>query len=161
MIERANDKSASPADLEKLMLLLREYTQKLRAMCEDRATVQYRTFQMSAVAVGVLGAVMVTVAAFFEKDAKFEFLAKSFAPIGIVMALFFVILNVKSGRRSYMATEAEQVAATVERLVKLASQYAEHSSLRIGDRFEFELRLAEAEGALHTFRRIFQRAEQK
>ncbi|MBM3502143.1 MAG: hypothetical protein FJX74_26115 [Armatimonadetes bacterium] len=51
--------------------------------------------------------------------------------------------------------DAQQIAATVERLIRLCSQYGEHAAERVGDRFEFELRLAEAEGALRTYRELF------
>jgi hypothetical protein len=154
---------ATADDIVKLMTLLQEYTQKLRAMCEAKMSAQFRRAQsVMVLSVSFCFFMIAALWLFGEKnpfinpagsvDSAFHLLM--IAALGVCVIV--VVAQFLLGPRGHSTTsDVEQVAATVERLVKLASQYAEHSQLRIGDRFEYELRLAEAEGALKTFHRIF------
>ncbi|MCG3148537.1 MAG: hypothetical protein PCFJNLEI_01981 [Verrucomicrobiae bacterium] len=146
-------------DLEKVVSLLREYTQKLRSLCEERATWRYRRMQVGMTAgmamMGLLAMVYIFKFSFSQASPVTEKLLPMLVPLIAMLLGTFVVAYTSFGRRFATGAEAEQVAATLERLVKLASQYGEHARFRIGDRFEYELRLAEAEGALKTFSRIF------
>ncbi len=57
--------------------------------------------------------------------------------------------------RSRELYDVHQVASTVERLLRTASQYGEHATQALGDKFEFDIRLAEAEAALRVYRNVF------
>src|ERR1039457_6483537 len=159
-----NAPPATPEDLTKLMVLLQEYTQKLRIFCEERVTMRYRREQISMIiTVGFIVLVAALVPLFLSvlTEQKSTDFFRSIFPLAVaaifVPFAWFMWSQTGFGGRStrHLTSDVEQVAATVERLIKLASQYAEHSQLRIADRFEYELRLAEAEGALKTFHRVF------
>ncbi len=143
----------TPADLDRLMELLKEYTYKLREICEEIRSNRFR--QMLTIALMGGGTLLVPICFIAiinstKNMPSFEplFIAASFIVIMPVCLMIYVYLNKWKMSRS---VDTEQVAATVKRIIKLASQYQEHSKQNIGERFEFELRLAEAEGALEVY----------
>jgi|WetSurMetagenome_2_1015567.scaffolds.fasta_scaffold64615_4 hypothetical protein len=145
------------SDLAQLMQLLKEYTGKLRDICDSVRQNKFRRMQTAMLmAIGLMGGGAACAAVLLKQDFPFEMRSLMAVGIGGVMAIatvwWFATLRLRFlSPRSF---DSEQVAATVERLVKLASQYQEHSVQRIGERFEFELRLAEAEGALRAYKRL-------
>jgi hypothetical protein len=151
------------ADFEKLMLLLREYTEKLMSLSEEYAALRYRRIQTLAVTVVTLVTALSVAIGYFRiradvggipADAIVPILT---ATIGAVGAIMFAWVGFATRSRFKYSYDTHQVAATVESLVKTASQYSEHARRLISERFEFDLRLAEAEAALRVYYEVFDR----
>lgn len=157
----SSDAGATSEDMDKLLALLREYTVKLREQCEEYESSRFRRLQSMITAVTSLGAaVAVAVFAFrqFEMFATDMTISLIAALMGGVLGFGSLLLFVQSSgtsRISRSTWDTRQVAATVEKLIATASQYRDHSSRRISDLFEFDLRMAEAETALSMFNHIF------
>ncbi len=153
-----SNQETTPTDLEKLLGLLNEYTGKLREVCEEIRTARYRRFQsmiMAAIGLSAAGAMFAIWFVVGGPPTKGAYIATM--GVAVVIGATFVAFMTWTWMlriRRQLPMGVEQVAATVERLIKLASQYQEHASQRIGERFEFELRLAEAEGALRVYRSL-------
>lgn len=144
------------ADFEKLTILLMEYTEKLRRVCEAKSRARFRQLQLSAIIMSTFAALISFAFIFNEKSKILEI--TSIIPVAVsVMVCFYVFFQTYS--RSGVSFDAHHLAATVERLIRLASQYNEHASRRIGDRFELDLRIGEAEGALRLYQRLFNTTE--
>ncbi|MFN7139670.1 MAG: hypothetical protein ACK4UN_10045 [Limisphaerales bacterium] len=145
-------------ELRKLSSLLEEYTEKLRAICHEYDRARERRVMLVSVTTFALAVAGAALAYFFLKTGLRADAIHYIAPAAILFAAaVFLLPIVFRVRRSY---DADQLAATVKRLIKLSSQYNEHAQKRIADRFEFELRLAEAEGVLETYHRMFHRVVQ-
>ena len=149
-----NNEHIDEAEFEKLIHLLKEYTVKLRDICEHRADSQYRMVQALGISIAMIAALSSAVFLFFEKIGNSHI---SFYIILPFLFLGFGVMLFASNRRRFRDSfDADRIAASVERLTRLASQYAEHSSYGISNRFELDLRIAEAEGTLRYYKRLFQ-----
>ncbi|NEO88733.1 MAG: hypothetical protein F6J87_31585 [Spirulina sp. SIO3F2] len=142
-------------DLDRLLQLLSEYTAKLRKLCEERAERRNRLMQSTAL---MTTAMVVLVTFFYEfigRDKATDSQVKIIMIAGMSVPMVFAFTRALPGTRLTYGYDAKQVYVTVERLIKTASQYSEHSSRRLSDKFEFDLRLAEAEAAMHMYRELF------
>ncbi len=153
-------KQATREDLDKIMQLLTEYTNKLRGICEEKEESRFRRTQMLSMSMGVMMAVLMSIALLAMQDPFSLGFGTSTMPIiimtaGIVLSVFFFLTTTMTSRRMQYSFQAKQIALTVEKLISLASQYSEHSTKNISDKFEFDLRVAEAEAALHMYKDIF------
>ena len=155
---------ATTEDLDKVMQLLTEYTDKLRAICEEKEESRFRRLQMMSMSMIVLMTVMASVM-FLVMGEIGSLTSRSYtAPLmilvaGVTFAAFFFLTTTMSSRRMRYSFQAKQIALTVEKLISLASQYSEHSTRKISDKFEFDLRVAEAEAALHMYEEVFNRRD--
>jgi hypothetical protein len=89
-----------------------------------------------------------------------DFISEETAPLLIVLLMAFPLLPLALSilrDRQQRTFDVHQVATTVEKLIRTASQYGDHSINRIGDKFEFDIRLAEAEASLRLYQEVFQR----
>jgi hypothetical protein len=141
-------------DMDKVMVLLKEYTGKLRRLCEDRIMTRNRDW-----------GTFTTTSTLFIVVAGMAFILETLdlVPVGTaasVLGLIALVLAISVFRlrirRPHFNFDAAQIASTVERLIGTASQYQEHSPQRLGDRFEFSLRLAEAEATLRMYYSVFE-----
>ncbi len=142
--------------------LLQEYTTKLRDICDAKLQASFRALVTASTGMG-----LVTVVAILLLLLGFTMLREPgpFSPISMaVVSVFLGLLGVISYlvgvvrprfSRHRLSFDADQVAATVRKLVKLCSQYSEHSSRQIAEKFEFDLRIAEAEAALRLYYEVF------
>ena len=157
-----NKTEATTEDLDKVMQLLTEYTDKLRAICEEKEESRFRRLQMMSMSMIVLMSVLMSVMFLIMREG-FGSQSQSFTlPLlilvgGVTFAAFFFLTTTMSSRRLRYSFQAKQIALTVEKLISLASQYSEHSTRKIADKFEFDLRVAEAEAALHMYEEVFSR----
>lgn len=149
-------------DFEKLSSLIREYTMKLRSTCEMRVKDRYRrNLMLLALVVGltILFAVMYLLLNPNWVGESSSFRDPLFSPFLTIALILSPIISISASlflRSSFRYSyDAELVAATVERLVRMASQYNDHAKNRIGDQFELELRLSEAEATLKMYRKVF------
>lgn len=149
-----NDSHIDREELDKLVRLLQEYTAKLREVCEHRADTRLRLIQI----VGIMGAVMAGLMSvfIFSFEVQSSNLGTSMAIIPAVVIVFMTMYLTMMKSRFRYSFDADRIAASVERLVRLASQFNEHSGKSVSDKFELDLRIAEAEGALRYYQRIFQ-----
>jgi len=149
----------SREDTAKIMSLVQEYADKLRALClaySDARARRQQLFLMSATFLSVI----ITSSLFFAKliapsaildSSSFGFVVA----MGAAIACAAPFLWLGPLTRSRDLYDVHQMAMTVERLLRTASQYSEHSTHALGDKFEFDIRLAEAEAALHVYRNVF------
>jgi hypothetical protein len=94
--------------------------------------------------------------AFKGVETKTEsFLPMTIAAIGAAMAAMLVTTTTMSRRRFRTSFDGKHLFGTVERLVRTASQYSEHASRRLSDKFMFDLRLAEAEAVLQMYKELY------
>jgi hypothetical protein len=150
--------AAQPVDIDdmvQLLDLIKEYTGKLRAVCEERVADKYRMWTMATMMVTVFVTLIGAVAALAFKGSELRtesLLPITIAAIGTSMATMFGMTMVLSRQRNRTSFDARYLFTTVERLVMTASQYSEHASRRLSDKFMFDLRLAEAEAVLHMYK---------
>lgn len=146
-------------DTAKILALVQEYAEKLRALSVaylDARTKRQQILMMSIMLLSVATAALAFSIKLFLPNAD---LNSSTLPI--IVGLIGVTLSVLPAiwiaplSRSRELYDVHQVASTVERLLRTASQYSEHSAQTIGDKFEFDIRLAEAEAALHVYQNVF------
>jgi hypothetical protein len=140
-----------PADLDKILSLLREYTVKLRDVCQRELDRRYR---FTVIQVGTLlsaaagGLVLFQLLKGGEPALKVEIGSAAL----VMAALLATAILLGSRRYSY---DAEEVAYTLARLIETALQFSEHASSRISDKFEFDLRVAEAEAVVRMYKKVF------
>ncbi|PZN77066.1 MAG: hypothetical protein DM484_15315 [Candidatus Methylumidiphilus alinenensis] len=153
---------ATREDLNKVMKLLNEYTDKLRAICEEHEVSRFRRLQMMSMSMIVLMSVVASSMLFALRDhgpfSSFT-LPLLVLVVGVTASSFFFLTTTMTSRRFRYSFQAKQIALTVQKLISLASQYSEHSASKISDKFEFDLRVAEAEAALHMYEEVFNRRE--
>jgi len=142
-------------ELSKVMGLLREYAEKLRLLCEDRIKFKHR--QVLIIVLGTLSGVMtILTVTLIMNSTRGESDAKDAIPLMALLAGLVVIppifVLIRDRTKPYAV---HQVAATVERMIRMASQYGEHAMQSVGDRFEFDIRLAEAEASLRLYEEVF------
>lgn len=168
MTNQQKDYDAGPDDIEKMMSLLAEYSVKLRTMCDGYNKNLIRKSEISAlslIATIMSVTIAVTVTAIgpnVDLIKEFDFNEKIavyvFVGIGIVVSLS-AFAGTISNTRYRAQYDMHQVAVTLEKIVRMSSQYGEHAIRKIGDRFEFEIRLAEAEASLRVYEQVFRRGE--
>jgi uncharacterized SAM-binding protein YcdF (DUF218 family) len=156
---------ATLEDMDKLLELLKEYTEKLRKVCEDR--IEFREqYGVLRIGLGVMICfnVLFAFASLFSASFGDEqtsrtaratiFFASS---VGFLVLFGIVYLFGKSWQRALYRSryDVHYLTDTLTRLIATASQYREHASNRIGDKFAFDLRLAEAEAVLRMSKDLF------
>ncbi len=142
-------------ELNKLISLLQEYTNKLREVCEHREETRFRLIKIAGIA-GVLTAGMMSFLLYVSYENPSIQMAATFAVIPTIAIVFLTMYLTMKRSRFGFSYDGDRIAASVERLVRLASQMNEHSKKSVSDTFELDLRIAEAEGALRYYQRVFQ-----
>ena len=152
-------RKASFSDREKALSLLAEYSEKLRESCEKRIQQRQRyfsSFVMSLATVVVVVLVFVTLKNGGSQRISFDetqyFVVGSAIFVGFSATLLSFILVAPRRSARY---NADHLAIILERLISTVSQYNEHSSTSIGDSFEFELRLADADASIMMYKDVF------
>ena len=167
----------SPADLKKIMALLQEYTKTLRESCQRQLDRQYRTSLATLVVLviiclGIGASILIDRVNQAGTGGSFTYssLLLSIATALIVFVYFVAMMGVMSsgfprvfrviGRRllpsrNRYSYDARRLIFTLRRLVEMASQFSEHANRKLGDKFEFDLRLAEAEAVLLMAEEVF------
>lgn len=143
---------------EQMLLLMKEYTEKLRNICDIYAASRYRRMQL--IFVGFVTAFVVGGSVLFVPYIVYVDVGKNYASIvagvtaviGLLTASAMSLFSPSSRRTVY---DAHSLASIVENLVRTVSQYNEHSNLRMAGQFEVSLRLAEADAAIRVYREIF------
>lgn len=154
-----NIKPVESTDLSKVMIILKEYTQKLQEECEKRESLRIKN-KMFFLAGGMVVFILVFgYASIYSNNFSFanNINSLSYITVLVAMCMFFVLgvpslLFDKSNRFFY---EAHHVAYVIEKIIRFASQYQEHAQNKVIEKFEFEIRLAEAEATLRTYYKIF------
>lgn len=164
-IEISHFAQVSEKDTAKILALVQEYAEKLRALCVAYAEARAKRQQvilMSATFMAIIMAASLLVVKFYFPVENFNstFLTAMAGVIGASISLFPLLL-VGSLARSRDLYDVHHVALTVERLLRTASQYSEHATHALGDKFEFDIRLAEAEASLHVYRSVFRDSAEK
>lgn len=144
----------------RMLDLLTEYTSRLQQICDAKSRTDIRRFQIIWV-IGLVGVFtfVFAIASFLDQQMTFNSLTFNFTLAAGAVALFTCLMLIRynySSRFHYLF-DASRVASALLRLVKLSSQYGEHSHKRISDLFEYELRIAEAEASLELYFRVFKR----
>ena len=142
-----------------MLSLIQEYAGKLRALCEGYVEERSRRQQILLLTLLTMTAMVVTFAAGLSSFTRLKINPDVLSIVVGVMVTFVgaVVLTLfrSSAVRSSRSYDTHQVASTVERLLRTASQYSEHASHTLGDKFEFDIRLAEAEAALRMYKDVF------
>ena len=142
-------------DGEKILSLLQEYIRTLQEACRREADRRYR-FTLLRIASGTVLALVALFVGYVSNDHvwnSFPVIAAGGAAVGAAVAL---VAAFRAGK-SY-TPDAAVIGDTVKRLVQTASQYNEHASHLLGHKFEFELRLAEADAVLGMYGKLFPNA---
>jgi len=148
-------------DADKILLLLKEYSSKLLVVCNEHAAKKRQASLVLATGMAIASVALVNFMLVFGFTSRsYDIPMNLIYEILGVMALisFFAGLMVllrQRFSRSNLGFDAEGLALIVTRLIDIASQYREHASDSIGYKFEFDLRLTEAEAALHMCYRVF------
>ncbi|MBX3361170.1 MAG: hypothetical protein KF912_06230 [Phycisphaeraceae bacterium] len=147
----------SREDILRLMQLLQEYTDKLLRACERRVLMRLRLAQITAVMMAIIATVSIASAFVYSQWRSLDIVIYMIAGAFAVVFLIAVAIRISMAKsRRYESPHGTAIlAATLRRLIKLASQVNEHSLIGIGDRLELELRLAEADAVLTTYVRVF------
>ena len=157
--------SFSVQDSRKMLALIQEYADKLRALCDGYIEEKSKRQQFVLSAATVFFIIAVTFTFAISSFAKLQNSSSAFggaiAVISATTACMFLIFLRSSAKRTMRSYDLHQVASTVERLLRTASQYSEHASQSLGDKFEFDIRLAEAEAALRMYKEVFGETEQR
>lgn len=155
----------SVRDAEKMLALIQEYAGKLRALCDDymKEKSKRQQFVLTAATTFFVMAMTFTfgVSSFTKLGLNSDMFGVSIAALSATTALMFLVFFRSSGSKLSRSYDMHQVATTVERLLRTASQYSEHASQSLGDKFEFDIRLAEAEAALRMYKDVFPEQERQ
>lgn len=149
----------SRADTAKILALVQEYADKLRALCvayADAKAKRQQVILLSATFIAIVMAISLLLVKFYipveSINSSFLTLMAGALATSISLIPLFLVGPLARSRDLY---DVHHVALTVERLLRTASQYSEHSTQALGDKFEFDIRLAEAEASLHVYRSVF------
>lgn len=143
-------------DSDRAMELLSEYSQKLRLVCKDH--LQQKSVRLLSIFVAMALVVLVMAVAYLIISGIFEIRTEAKPSILILCVLIaamfpvFVVFYFRGGMYQY---DADHLALIVERLISTASQYSEHAASSLSRKFEFDLRLAEADASLKMYRSVF------
>jgi len=152
----------SVRDADKMLALIQEYADKLRALCDAylEEKIKRQQFVLSAAtALFIMGVTFTFGISSLAKLQSSEVFGGTIAAISATTAVMFLVFFRSSAKRTMRSYDLHQVASTVERLLRTASQYSEHASQSLGDKFEFDIRLAEAEAALRMYKDVYGEAE--
>ncbi|MCP1535498.1 hypothetical protein [Methylorubrum extorquens] len=148
--------SYSVEEGEKLLALLKEYTEKLRMLCDRFSYVKVRarlfvqiTSLASLASAGFLGFYIVSLV---DRNNIYGIAAYAIACFSLIPLMLTYWHNTVGKMPRY---DAIVVATVLERLTKNASSQYENSKNRISDRVEYDIRLAEAEAALKMYHEVF------
>lgn len=158
-------------DFEKLQQLLKEYTAKLRQVCDAKAKDNYRKdFIFNAgMFLGVIVFIGLGSSVIFRLEIPLATKINYLLPFSIIGMLLWTssyflfislknigfLLPIKTPTYRESRFSAETLAISLEKIIKLASQYSEHAMSRMSDKFEIDLRLAEAEATLLMYHDLF------
>jgi hypothetical protein len=134
--------------------LLKEYTNKLRLICESKSQDDFRGFLVNGITAAVIFIPLTYAVILFFREGTNSLIAFA-ASVSVICILMVVIASYSSHKRRRYTFDADQIASSLRRLIKLSSQYNEHAPSRISQKFEFEIRLAEAEASLRYYYKIF------
>lgn len=146
-------------DMSGVLLLMKEYTEKLRTVCDSYAAVRYRKIQLF-----VIFCIFVTSAMYFYfylDNSDMLFVNKvNYENLGVLVfgasvPLLFALLAIFTPTSRRSVYDAHNLASIVERLIRTVSQYNEHSNLGMLNRFEVDLRIAEADAAIKIYYDVF------
>lgn len=143
------------SDLDKMLGLLKEYTRLLRETCQrelERRT-RIATLRVAAACIASLATLGAIGYLQYQNVPAVGSTISALAMCG-ALALFSVVVSLFTNRGTF-SYDADQVAHTLQRLTEMTSQYSEHATRRISDKFELDLRLAEAEGVLKMYTKLF------
>jgi len=142
----------APTDLGKVMVLIQEYTGTLRDVCQRELD------RRNNRAVALIVTSAFAVIAFAITFALTRTNENGVTLFAISVIVLFVLLAAYLGSRFRLySQDADELASVVRRLVEVASQFSEHASKRIADKYEFNLRLREADAVLRQYDAIFKR----
>lgn len=167
-------------DVDRLMELLKEYSEKLKQISYDSARDKQKRMTRIVLALIVLffsSFLIVILYIFLTPEFIYSYTLiptlnvpsggeYNNGPINPVIFAFFLspvlvsvtwlILDVVFiNSEGLAALEAREYASIVIRLVASSSQYSEHSTKRLSNKFEFDLRLGEADAAIQMYKTQF------
>jgi hypothetical protein len=160
-----------PLELTRLMELMKEYSAKLRQICEAQLNNKSKIdLYYSVIISGFIAAIIIiaftliipvhqdshsviTYFLFNLKEHILDVAAFVLSLISIILPMTF--FYTKSTKKNLLQYDAHQMATTVSKLIQTTSQYSEHATGLLSNKFEFDLRLAEAEASLHMYETVF------
>jgi len=147
--------------------LLKEYTNKLRKLCYSKMTADSKV----KIFIFTISLIFFSITAWFIEpqlsygSTKIMENNKIMAPLFISffgVAAFIIFIKIATQLSSNKSKlEADELASILSRLIKMCSQYQEHSSYKLGLDMEFNLRLAEAESILSMYTMIFSKKKNR
>lgn len=146
-------------EMDKMLILLQEYTVKLREQCEKQAarvSLERQFDYLLFIIAG--GSFTITLLLSFNNPTDL-----SNSPGLLVAPLLFITTSLVYLFKKFIFVfpgikfkfELEQLVIAVESLTRIVSQFGEHSSKSISSRFEMGLRLSEAEATLKLYKELF------
>ena len=145
----------APTDVNKLMALMKEYTATLRATCEHEVNRRYRfmifNLTMFSICVFLVGGSAVVLR--YVSTSTYTLIGGT----GLIMlvSLAWLLYGREGFGHGRYSEDADELAATVGRLIEISYQYRQHASKRVADKFEFDLRLTEADAVMRTYKSLF------
>ena len=145
-------------DTDNLLGLMREYTAKLREICDTYAEARYRRVQLTVASLLLamtagMAFWLVPSLMFIETPDRYQQTILMLVGAIAASALAAFSIFAPSSRRTVY--DAHSLASVVEELVRTVSQYHEHTNLTVSSRLEVTLRLAEADAAIRVYKQIF------
>jgi hypothetical protein len=150
MVSPLESVSTTPAEMDRVLALVAEYTQKLRDACDRYYLARYRRLMARLMTV-IAGLCVSTIPILFTVP-PFRpsligddplILVAAFSALALLVAVFLVYISV-----SYLPIRKHRYD------VRQLASILENASDRITDAFEFDLRLTEAEAALRVYRSL-------
>ena len=147
-VPNSNSYQTERDDLTKVLALMDEYLAKLRSAQGGIEQVDFRRASIGllnlVLVLGSGGGLIWTLV--MEKDVFLRILWGSLSILALAASISSLIWSLQQENR--FKRELQVTEKLLERLIRLASQTAEHQKLDMTQRLELELRLAETESAL-------------
>lgn len=150
-----------PEDLTELLKLLQEYTDKVRRFCEAEEQIRTVRSCRRAVLLLIAGVSFFGVGYYLLNGLPVDANAgdQILWPLScIVSALSTLLLLLDfallTKNKILHEITGEELYRILTDLTKAASQYFEHSKKRVGENFEFTVRLSEAEAVLNLYKKL-------
>lgn len=146
--------SVTPREISQTIPLLKEYTQKLNSSVEGWMILERRIQRARIIVILTVSVSGMFLLGFYNLLNDFSlgnFLVMPSLIVLLCLVVYWWVATETQHSKELHHIRMIQLAFSLESLVRTISQYYEHASQRLDQRFELDLRLAEAESAVKAF----------
>ena len=149
----------SSSEFSSIQNILIEYTERLRKICEKKYDAEIMKRQLIFCFLLLDALAIILIVGFYMFGRQFDFppyfqMSWYILLTGIIGMIFVTIVRRDKFTDTY---DASRISASLEKIVKIASQYNEHCNNKISYKFDFQMRVVDAEETLALYRRIFKK----